>query len=166
VLKFFLHVFLFFITALLQTVVVPRIEILGAQPSFLLILTVIVAFRSGSLAGCCVGFISGLFCDVYGPTEWLGAFSLAYCIVGFAVGQINESFINLNLLLQVIVLILVSILKDLIYYFSIGKTVYEIFKIAPSFTLPNTLYTASIGVICFYLFSHGTRRKSEVIGRG
>jgi rod shape-determining protein MreD len=161
-LKLFLYVFLFFIAALLQTVIVPRIEILGAQPSFLLILTVMTAFRHGGLAGCFVGFVSGLFCDVYAPIEWFGAFSLAYCIVGFAVGQINEGFINLNLFLQVVVLAIVSFLKDAIYYLSIGRTIYDVPKIVSSLTIPNTLYTISVGVVCFYLFSHNTRRKTEI----
>jgi rod shape-determining protein MreD len=160
--KFFLYVFLFFIAALLQTVIVPRIEVLGAQPSFLLILTVMVAFRYGGLAGCLMGFISGLFCDVYAPIEWFGAFSLAYCVVGFAVGQINEGFINLNLFLQIVVLALVNLLKDAIYYFSIGITIYDVIGMMLSLTFPNTLYTASIGAVCLYLFSYGMGRKVEV----
>jgi len=160
--KFLLYIFLFFIAALLQTAIVPRMEILGAQPSFLLILTVIVAFRHGGLAGCFTGFISGLFCDVYAPIEWLGAFSLAYCTVGFAVGQINESFINLNLFLQIVVLAIVDILKDIIYYFSVGKAIYDVPKMVLLFTLPNTLYTIIIGAVCLYLFSYGMGRKAGI----
>jgi len=160
--KFLLYAFLFFIVALLQTAIVPRIEILGAQPSFLLILTVITALRHGTLAGCFIGFMSGLLCDVYAPVEWLGAFSLSYCIVGFVVGQINESFINLSLFPQIVVLILADLLKDLIYYFSIGKTIENIPKIILSLTFPNIIYTVSLGAICFYLFSRKTERKIEM----
>jgi len=160
--KFLLYIFLFFIAALLQTAIVPRMEILGAQPSFLLILTAIVAFRHGGLAGCFMGFISGLFCDVYAPIEWLGAFSLAYCTVGFTVGQINESFINLNLFLQIVVLALVNLLKDIIYYFSIGKAIYDVPKMILLFTIPDTFYTIVIGTVCLYLFSHRMGRKVEI----
>ncbi|MDR2555052.1 MAG: rod shape-determining protein MreD [Fibromonadaceae bacterium] len=161
-LKFLVYAFLFFIAALFQTVIASRIEILGVQPSFLIILTVMVAFRYGGLAGCVMGFVSGLFCDVYAPTEWLGAFSLAYCTVGFVVGQINESFIDLNLFLQVVVLALVNFLKDIIYYFSVGKAVSDVPKMVFSFTLPNTLYTVIIGVACLYLFSLTMGRKTEI----
>jgi len=160
--KFLIYAFLFFIAALFQTVIASRIEILGAQPSFLLILTVIVAFRHGGLAGCFMGFVCGLFCDVYAPTEWLGAFSLAYCTVGFIVGQINESFIDLNLFLQVVVLALVNFLKDIIYYFSVGKDISDVPKMVFSFTFPNTLYTIIIGVVCLYLFSHSIGRRTEI----
>jgi len=162
VFKIIIYTFLFFIAALFQTVIASRIEILGAQPSFLIILTVMVAFRHGGLAGCAMGFVSGLFCDVYAPTEWLGAFSLAYCTVGFIVGQINESFIDLNLFLQVVVLAMVNFLKDIIYYFSIGKAISDVPKMVFSSTLPNTLYTIIIGVVCLYLFSLTMGRKTEI----
>jgi len=161
-LRFLVYAFLFFIAALFQTVVASRIEVLGVQPSFLIILTVMVAFRHGGLAGCFMGFVCGLFCDVYAPVEWLGAFSLAYCVVGFIVGQINESFIDLNLLLQVVVLALVNFLKDIIYYFSVGKAVSDVPRMVLSFTLPNTLYTIIIGVVCLYLFSLTLGRKTEI----
>jgi len=163
VFKFFIYAFLFFIAALLQTVIAPRIEVLGVQPSFLLILTAMVAFRHGGLAGCLMGFVSGLFCDVYAPIEWLGAYSLAYCVVGFIVGQINESFIDLNLFLQIVMLALVNFLKDIIYYFSIGKTISEVPKMVFSFTLPNTLYTVIIGTVCLYLFSQSMGKRAEII---
>jgi len=165
-LKFLLYAFLFFAAVILQTVIVPRIEIQGAQPSFLLILTVITALRHGSLAGCFAGFMSGLLCDVYAPTEWLGAFSLAYCVIGFIVGQIEESFINLSLFLKIIVLILADFLKDAIYFFSIGKTSDDIPKIVYSLTLPNAIYTVAIGTIFFYLLSLKTEKKVEMHKQG
>ena len=160
--KFILYAFLFFAAVILQTVIVPHIEIRGAQPSFLLILTVITALRHGSLAGCFIGFMSGLLCDVYAPVDWLGAFSLAYCTVGFAVGHIYESFINLNLLPQIVVLILADFLKNIIYYFSIGITTENIPNITFSLALPNTVYTVILGTVCFYLLSRKTVRKIEM----
>ena len=165
-LRFLLYAFLFFAAVVLQTVIVPHIKIQGAEPSFLLILTVVTALRHGSLAGCSMGFMSGLLCDVYAPVEWLGTFSLAYCTVGFIVGQIEESFINLSLLPKIIVLILADFLKDTIYYFSIGKTSDDIPKIIFSLTLPNAVYTVAIGAIFFYLLSLKTERKVEMYKQG
>ncbi len=161
-LKFLLYFILFFIAATLQTVLVPQIEILGAQPSFLLILTVIVALRHGTLAGCICGFMSGLLCDVYGPIEWLGAYSLSYCIVGFALGQIEESFIDLNLLPEIFVLALADFFKDIIYYFAIGKAGDDILQAMISLSAPNAIYTVCIGAVCFYLFSPKKKKKIEM----
>jgi len=164
--KFLLYAFLFFAAVILQTTVIPHIEIRGAEPSLLLVLTVVTALRHGSLAGCFIGFMVGLLCDVYAPVEWLGAFSLAYCIVGFIVGQIEESFINLSLFPKIIVLTLADFLKDAIYYFSIGKTSDDIPKIIFSLTLPNAVYTVAIGVVFFYLLSMKTEKKIEMYKQG
>ncbi|MDR1812492.1 MAG: rod shape-determining protein MreD [Candidatus Fibromonas sp.] len=161
-LKFFLYVILFFVAATLQSVVVPQIEIWGAQPSLLLILTVMIALRHGTLAGCFCGFISGLLCDVYGPVEWLGAYSLSYCIVGFALGQIEESFIDLNLLPGIFVLAFADFFKDIIYYFAIGKAGDDILQALISLSAKNAVYTLCIGAVCFYLFSPRKQRKIEI----
>jgi rod shape-determining protein MreD len=148
--------------AMLQSVVVPHIEIMDAQPSFLLILTVITALRQGSLAGCFVGFMSGLFCDVYAPIEWFGAFSFSYCIVGFTIGQIEESFINLDLFPKIIVLVLADFLKEILYYLSIGKTTAEIPQVLISISVPNAIYTVALGAICFYLLFPKVEKKIEM----
>jgi rod shape-determining protein MreD len=157
--NFILYSVLFFVAAILQTVVVPQIEILNAQPSFLLILTVIAALRHGTLAGCLFGFFSGLLCDVYGPIEWFGAFSLSYCVIGFAVGQIEESFIDLNLLLEIIILTIAYFIKDLIYFIAIGKKGEEILQAIVSVSVPNAIYTLILGSVFFYLLSFGTKKK-------
>lgn len=159
---FFIYVFIFFFVATLQTVVVPHIEILGASPSFLLILTIITALRQGSLVGCVMGFTVGLFCDVYAPVEWLGAYSLSYCIIGFIIGLIEESFINLNLFPKVIVLFFADFFKDIIYFFAIGKSGNEIPELMLSVSFPNAIYTALIGTICFYLLTSKTKSKIEI----
>ncbi|MDR0518009.1 MAG: rod shape-determining protein MreD [Fibromonadaceae bacterium] len=160
-LKFIIYFILFFFAALLQTVIAPRIAILGTEPSFLLILTVVVALRHGALAGCFLGFISGLFCDSYAPIEWLGAYSLSYCIIGFAVGQIKESFIDLNLLLKTLLLAVTDIIKDLLYLITIGEKGGEILHTIGYHSIPNSLYTISLGAIFFYLLSFGTEKKQR-----
>jgi len=158
--NFILYFVLFFVAAVLQTVIVPQIQILNAQPSFLLILTVVAALRHGTLAGCLFGFFSGLLCDVYGPVEWMGAFSLSYCIVGFIVGQIEESFIDLNLLPEIIVLTIAHFIKDLIYFIAIGKSSSEILQAIASISGPNAIYTVVLGAIFFLLMSPMKKKMS------
>ena len=153
VIKVFLYVMLFFIAAVLETIVVPHIEIFGARPSFFLILTVTIALRHGSLAGCFAGFMAGLFCDVYASIEWLGAYSLSYCVVGFAAGQIEENFINLNLIPKIIVLSATELIKDILYFFCISKSSNDIWLSFVSISLPNSVYTITLGAILFYIIT-------------
>ncbi|MDR2580027.1 MAG: rod shape-determining protein MreD [Fibromonadaceae bacterium] len=160
--RFFVYAFLFFVAAILQTVVVPQIGVLGAQPSLLLILVVMAALRHGALAGCFLGFLSGLLCDVYAPIEWLGAYSFSYCLIGFAVGQIEESFINLNFGLKITVLAAAGLLKDILYFFCIGKRGDEIWQSFVSLTIPNCIYTVVLGVVFFYLLTPRVEAKIEI----
>jgi len=160
--NFILYAILFYVAAVLQTVVVPLIQILNAQPSFLLILTVIAALRHGTLAGCLFGFFSGLICDVYAPIEWFGAFSLSYCITGFIVGQIEESFIDLNLLPEIIVLTVAYFIKDLIYFIAVGKKSDEIFQAIIYVSGPNAIYTVCLGAIFCYLLSPRIEKKMSI----
>jgi rod shape-determining protein MreD len=161
-LRFILYAFFFLVATILQTIVVPQIEVFGAQPSFMLILTVIVALKNGSLAGCFLGFLAGLLCDVYAPVEWLGAYSISYCITGFAVGQIEKSFINLNLFPKMIVLAIAALLKDAIYFFAIGKTSNEMTQAVIFISFPSMVYTVVLGIICFYFSSFKTKKKIEI----
>jgi rod shape-determining protein MreD len=164
-LRLIIYFVIFFLAATLQTVLSPQIAIHGAQPSFLLIFTVIIALRHGALAGCLVGFLSGLLCDVYAPIEWLGAYSFSYCVVGFVVGQIEESFINLNLLLKIALLFAVELLKDLLYFIAIGKSGDEVLYSIAFISFKNSIYTICFGAIFFYLTSlGGTEKKVEMYG--
>jgi len=161
-LKFLLYALLFFIVAILQTVVVPHIEILGARPAFLLILTIMMALKHGTLAGCFWGFMSGLLYDVYAPIEWLGAYSLAFCMIGYAIGQIEDSFISLSLIPKIIVLALACLLKDVIYFLAIGRNGDEILNTIISISVPDTLYTICIGAILFYIFVPHVQKKIDI----
>jgi len=57
---------------------------------------------------------------------------------------------------------MVNFFKDIIYFFSVGKAISDVPKMVFSFTLPNTLYTVVIGVVCLYLFSLTMVRKTEI----
>jgi rod shape-determining protein MreD len=160
--SFILYFVLFFVAAILQTVIVPQIQVLNAQPSFLLILTVVAALRHGTLAGCLFGFFSGLLCDVYAPIEWFGAFSLSYCIIGFTAGQIKESFIDLNFFLEIIVLTIAHFIKDLIYFIAIGKKSDEILQAMVSISALNAIYTVGLGAIFFYLLRPRIKKKMGI----
>jgi len=161
-LYFLLYSILFIITAVLQTVLVPHIEILGAQPSFLLILIIIIALGHGALVGCVAGFIAGLCYDVYAPVEWLGAYSFSYCVIGFAAGQVGENFIKLNLVPKIIVLAIAEFIKDILYFICISKNYGDISRYFLAFSIPNSIYTISLGAIIFYFITPKAERKIEV----
>jgi len=161
-LYFLLYSVLFVIIAVLQTVLVPHIEILGAQPSLLLILMIIIALKHGALAGCFVGFMTGLCYDVYAPVEWFGSYSFSYCVIGFAAGQVGENFIKLNLVPKIIVLAIAELIKDILYFLCISKNSGDLLGYFTAFSFPNSVYTISLGAILFCLITPRMEKKIEI----
>jgi rod shape-determining protein MreD len=74
---------------LLQGTVVARLPLPGAAPDLLLVLVVAYALVEGPLSGMTTGFVAGLLADSLSDHQ-LGRFALAYGVVGYAVGFIED----------------------------------------------------------------------------
>ena len=107
---------MFVIAFAVQSTIGDWLKILGVGPDFILIFIVSVALRFGAGTGCFWGFLAGFSLDVYAPVEWLGANTIAMTIVGFAVGQLEEHFLTLNLPPKVGVLGLAFYVNDMFYF--------------------------------------------------
>lgn len=160
--KMFKYPLVFVIAFVLQTALAPMIQIMGTAPDFLLIFVVFAALRHGALAGTFWGFLVGLTQDVYAPVEWLGAGALSLCIVGFLVGQLEEKFLNLNLITKVTTLGVAFFVSDMIYFASIGMDKRQMGSVLLHQSLPECLYTLLFGSLAFYfLYSHTDRRHAS-----
>lgn len=140
----------FIIAFIIQTALAPVVQVFGTSPDLLLILVVFAALRHGAMAGAMWGFLVGLTHDVYAPVEWLGAGSFALCVVGFLVGQLEEKFLNLNLITKVAALTVAFFMNDAIYFWSIGLDVDSISDVFLKQSLPEGLYTILLGSLAFY----------------
>ena len=88
---------LFVIVFALQMTVADWLSFFDVAPDFVMIFIVAVAIRRGPAAGCFWGFVAGFTQDVYAPIEWLGANTISMTVVGYAVGQLEERFLSLNI---------------------------------------------------------------------
>jgi len=84
-------VLLFVIGAILQTLLVSRVSVLGVTADLFLIFTVVVAISRGSVEGAIFGFIAGLVADI-GYMQPLGIRSLIYVLTGYFVGMVVVRF--------------------------------------------------------------------------
>lgn len=71
---------------LLHLILGNHISVMGAKPSFMVVLTAALAFMYGSRAGCIAGFACGLLADLTG-TGPVGLQALLGCIMGYALGR-------------------------------------------------------------------------------
>jgi rod shape-determining protein MreD len=99
---------------------------------------------------------------VYAPVEWLGANSLAFTVVGFVMGQLEENFLNLHFLPKALLLAVACLVKDIIYFFAVGKAANDLPFWLLRDTLPSALYTMLFAVIVFFLLdSRSSTRRFE-----
>ena len=151
---------LFVIVFALQVTVVDWLRFMDVGPDLVVVFIVAVAIKMGPAAGCFWGFFAGFPQDVYAPVEWLGANSISMMVLGFAVGQLEERFLTLNLPAKVGVLGLGFFVCDMIYYAVTGLSKDVITNLFLTKTLPECLYTLLIGGIFFYL-DIGKKKKSH-----
>jgi rod shape-determining protein MreD len=82
---------LFVIGALLQTLIISRVRVLGVGADLFLIMTVIVAVVRGSMWGAIFGFVAGLAADIT-YLQPLGVRSLVYVVTGYVLGMLVARF--------------------------------------------------------------------------
>ena len=158
--KWFMTLLLFVVVFVLQTTVSEWLQILGIGPDFVVIFIVSVAIRFGPATGCFWGFLAGFTQDVYAPVEWLGANTIAMTVVGYAVGQLEERFLSLNLPAKVGVLGLGFFVSDMIYFAITGLSKDVVTNLFLTKSLPECIYTMLIGGIFFYL-DLGSKKKKH-----
>jgi rod shape-determining protein MreD len=140
---------IFVLGALLAKVsVVPVLAVFGVQPSLLLVVFVLFAFRMGALASIWLGFACGTILDTY-SSGTAGAFALALTLVGFAVGQLQEKKIHVGYALRVTVLGISVVVHDSVWHLAShhGLSGLPLFLLRVS--LPGMLYTMFLGAILF-----------------
>jgi rod shape-determining protein MreD len=74
---------------LLQGAVLTRLPLPGAAPDLLLVVVVAYALVEGPLSGMTTGFVAGVLADSLADHQ-LGRLALAYAVVGYAVGFIED----------------------------------------------------------------------------
>ena len=151
---------LFVIVFALQMTVADWLSFFDVAPDFVMIFIVAVAIRRGPAAGCLWGFVAGFSQDVYAPIEWLGANTIAMTVVGYAVGQLEERFLSLNLPAKVGVLGLGFFVCDMIYYGITGLSKDVVTNLFLTKSIPECFYTMLIGGIFFYL-DIGSKKKKH-----
>lgn len=143
-----------FVILLIQTAIVPLIEIEGVTPDLMTIFIVYVALKNGQIAGTVAGFISGLLMDLaINFVPGLSAFSKT--VAGFVAGYFYSKTkiqVNTETLRFSAIVIFISTVDNIAYFlvdilgnsFSgvaifkliIGKTIYtSILSLIPVFTI-------------------------------
>ena len=89
----------------LQSALFPYIEVAGATPNLLLILTVSFGLMRGRKEGMLVGFFCGFLYDLYFGFA-IGPFMIIYMLIGYCNGFFHRLYLVEDVLLPIIIIVL------------------------------------------------------------
>ena len=142
--------FLIVCAFLLQTYLVPVLEINIWRPDLIVIIVIFIGYKYGAISATLAGFILGIFQDSLSASP-VGISSFANCIVGFLAGSIREYKFKSNTayLFTIILLLFHGLMFYLIYHVKTEASyTYLIF----TRVFPNTIYTFMIWLVASYFF--------------
>jgi rod shape-determining protein MreD len=131
--------------------VAPQMSLSGIRPDFLSMVVSAIGLWWGSMAGIASGFAAGLLSDL-DLHRFLGLNALALSTVGYFAGAVSGKIDRESPLSQFTVILCAVIIHDLVFgaVFFFGNY-FMFFKRIFLATVPSSLYTAFIGLVCMRL---------------
>lgn len=137
---------------LLQTAVLPYLEIGGIAPDLLMIVTVTAGYQMGRSTGMWTGLCCGLLLDITG-TGVLGEYALFLLVIGYLNGYMKSYYVPNDTLFPLLLLSISEfVFSALIYLFEFlihGHL--NIMFFIRRIMLPRVLYTVVAGVVIYLI---------------
>jgi len=111
--------FVFFISLILQTTVLPLLQVWGIMPDLLLVLIVFNALFSNYVIGGLTGFLVGFLQDLL-TGRFLGLCAFSGMVAGWLVGELEGKFFKENPLVPIILAFGATVVYDLVYFLGRG----------------------------------------------
>ncbi len=138
---------------MLQSSLLPLLEIGGATPNLLLILTVSFGLMRGRAEGMWIGFFCGFLYDVYFGYI-IGPYMLLFALIGYINGFFHRFYMVEDLLLPIFIILADDFLYNFATYvvFFLMRNRLEFKTYMTELILPEMVYTALFTLIIFKLF--------------
>src|SRR5437868_608177 len=99
---------------IVELTVLDRLRVFGAGPDIMLLLAVVAGIVGGPRAGALMGFAAGITLDLFLETP-MGLSALVFCLVGYAVGNIQGGVLRASWWIPVITTLVASAAGELLY---------------------------------------------------
>jgi rod shape-determining protein MreD len=142
-----------FVAALLQSLVGPRLPIVGSRPDFVLVVVLAWAMLRGSTEGAIVGFLGGLLLDSVSYTPF-GVNSALFGLCGYVVGIPEVNVYRGNLPYFFGAAVLATLAYHTLFFLVLQAgglgmpPLFETYAIAIPAALMNALLLAPTFIIC------------------
>jgi rod shape-determining protein MreD len=150
------------VLAIVQSVVIPRLEIAHVRPDVMVVLVVIWALLFGGSGSLLIGFVAGLWMDVLsgGP---MGGSSLALMAVALVTGIGYRRFFRSNLLVPIASIVLGTLVYSYVYWGILALTNHwlPLWETTTRLIFPAVVYNGAI-MLLFIPFLNRLPEQQEV----
>ncbi len=156
-----------FLAVLCQTVIFPKLRILGATPSLAVVAVLAEGYREGPEAGATFGFLMGLAIDLFLPTPF-GLSALTFAIAGYAIGVLQTGMLRASVFLAPLLGGLGSLLVGLLFVsivLLIGQDQFLAVRTL-QVLLVSSLYSAALAPVLFPLIGWAAAHENDVAEPG
>lgn len=138
---------------LLQSTLFNFLQVAGVKPDLVLLLVVFNSFLRGSREGAFLGFLAGLFLDIF-TGNYIGMNALSKMLIGYLVGLAEARFYKESVIIASIVTFMAGILNLLAVYVLMFYVNIEVspYYALPQVVLPAAVYTTLLVPLTFWKF--------------
>ena len=121
----------------IELTVLDRLRVFGAGPDVMLLLAVVAGIVGGPRVGALLGFASGIVLDLFLETP-MGLSALVFCLVGYAVGNIQGGVLRAAWWIPVLTTLVASV-AGVLFYALVATVVGQ-----PHLVTPHLLIVAAV----------------------
>jgi len=153
--RFAKYLVLFISLILLQTTLLPLIEVGGLVPDVVLIGIIVLGIRQGSVPAIVAGCLAGFAQDAF-VSHLFGLSSLANSCSGFVAGYFSREKVKYNLQVTLGVVLATAVVHDVLYFaiYKLGADI-GFFRMLFRYALPASFYTLVIAFIVHTVWPGG-----------
>jgi rod shape-determining protein MreD len=155
------------VTILLQLMLASSIAVFDVVPNFMLCFAVINAMFSREIRATATGFLLGLMYDFIASGA-LGSMALVLTLLAYGVSLLNKEAISISWTIQAFFLLVSAFVGELLYAAELSIIGYDnnFLMSLGMRVIPNTIYSALIGLIAFLIMSRFSKRNQPPSLRG
>ena len=137
-------------------------NIAGVSPNLLVVLVSSIGFMRGKKEGIFVGFISGLFIDIFFSTV-ISFYIMVYTLVGFLNGFFTKEFMPEDIKLPVILIVLSDFFLNILIYFIffLFRGDFDIMYYFVNLIVPEVVYTLLVSILLYLIILKVNQKLEE-----
>ena len=151
-----------FICFLIQSTILKAFELGTIRPNLLLVVVTAFGFIRGKKTGIWVGFVCGLFADVFWGNI-LGFYTFIYVIIGYINGSFRRLFYDEDIKLPLALVGMSEMIYGIMVYFCMFmlKGEFEFAYYLFHIIIPELVYTVLITLVLYHIILYLNRRLEE-----